>query len=246
MRNHHGLFQASEVGDDAHAEATDAALVGHNDFGNGAHAHGIGSPTRKHAVLGGRLVGRALRGKIDAVLHLDAVAGSYFVRPGDKLLAVGLAHVGEAGAGRYIRTVQRVLGHVVDVVGDYHQVAYLEVRVRSARRIADEESLDAQLVHDADRERHLLHRVAFVVMESALHRHDVLAAKASEDEFAGMAFDGGDREVGNLVVGDGQQSLNVLSHLPKAGAKHNGCLGGIWHPFTEPRRCCLYFLEHSL
>ena len=37
-------------------------------------------------------------------------------------------------------------------------------------------------------------------MESAFHCHDVLAAQLTEDEFAGMAFYGRNREVGYLAV----------------------------------------------
>ena len=90
----------------------------------------------------------------------------------------------------------------VDVVGNHHQVANLEGWVHATCSIRDEECLDAQFVHDAHRERHFLHRVAFVVVESPLHGHDVNPAKLSEDEFAGVSLDGRYREVGDVAVGE--------------------------------------------
>jgi hypothetical protein len=39
-------------------------------------------------------------------------------------------------------------------------------------------------------------------MEASLHGHDILASETSEDEFAAMAFNGGNWEVGNVAVGE--------------------------------------------
>ena len=74
------------------------------------------------------------------------------------------------------------------MVVDHHQVAYLEGFVHATRGVADEEGLDAQFVHHTLGECHLFHVVALIEVETSLHRHDVLAAQLSEDQFAGMAF----------------------------------------------------------
>lgn len=95
---------------------------------------------------------------------------------------------------------QRMLGEEVDVVGDNHQVANLEARVHTARSIRHEERLDAQFVHHANGECHLLHRVALVEVEASLHGHDVNAAQLTENQFAAMAFHGRYREVGYVAV----------------------------------------------
>ena len=86
MGYRHGHIQAAQVGDDAHAEALDAALMGDNHLGHRAHAYGIGSPTGKHAVLGRRLVGRPLSGEIDTVLYLDAMLGGDGIGLGNECL----------------------------------------------------------------------------------------------------------------------------------------------------------------
>ena len=77
----------------------------------------------------------------------------------------------------------------------------LEVRIHAASSIRDEESLNAQLIHNTDRESDFLHGVAFVEMESPLHGHDIDATKFSEDQFARVTFDSGNGEVRNVLIG---------------------------------------------
>ena len=95
-----------------------------------------------------------------------------------------------------------MLREEVDVVGDDHQVADLELGVHATSGIGYEEGLDAQLVHDAYREGDLLHGVALVKVEAAFHGHDIDASQLAEDEFAGVALDSRDGEVGYLLVGE--------------------------------------------
>ena len=78
--------------------------------------------------------------------------------------------------------------------------ARTELRVHTARCIAYEEGLDAQLEHHALRECYFLHIISLIEVESAFHRHDVLAAQLSEDELACMSFYGRYREVRNFTI----------------------------------------------
>ena len=55
-------------------------------------------------------------------------------------------------------------------------------------------------MHDALWKGNLLHIISFIEMESAFHCHNILATQLSEDEFAGMAFYGRNREVWYLAV----------------------------------------------
>ena len=88
-----------------------------------------------------------------------------------------------------------VLREEVDMVGDHHQVTDFELRIHATCRIADKERLDAQFIHDTYRECHFLHGVSFVEVETSFHCHDVNAAKFSENELAGVAFDSRNGEV---------------------------------------------------
>ena len=88
------------------------------------------------------------------------------------------------------------------MVGDNHQVAYLEGWVHATCGIGDKECRDAQLVHDTDGEGDSLHVVAFIEVEATLHGQDVNTPQLAEDELAGVAFYGGYREVRYLAIGD--------------------------------------------
>jgi hypothetical protein len=81
-----------------------------------------------------------------------------------------------------------MLREEVDMVGDDHQVANLECRIHATCSIRYEEGLDAQFVHDTDREGDLLHVVALIVVETALHGEDIYTSELTEDELAAVSF----------------------------------------------------------
>ena len=68
-----------------------------------------------------------------------------------------------------VLTTKRVLGEEVDMIGDDHQVANLELGVHASCCVGNKEGLDAQLVHDAHGEGDLLHGVTLVEVETTLH-----------------------------------------------------------------------------
>ena len=94
-----------------------------------------------------------------------------------------------------------MLGEEIDVVCNHHQVANLEARVHTTSSIGYEEGLDAQLVHYAHGEGDLLHGIALVVVESALHGHDIHTAKFTKDKFATVTFYRRNGEVGYFTIG---------------------------------------------
>jgi len=95
------------------------------------------------------------------------------------------------------------------MVGDYHQVTNLESGVHATCSVRYEESLNTQLVHDADREGYLLHGIAFIEMEASLHRHDVDTSQLAEYQLATMSLDGRYGKVGNFCVWD----FNLVSYF---------------------------------
>ena len=201
VRDLYGVVEAAQVCDDADAEGADAAVVGHDDFGNGAHAYGVAAQDAIHLILGGSLEGGSLDAHIDTVLQAYLLFASYLAGQFDERGIIGFVHVGEAWSRGEVLAAQRMLWEEVDMVGDDHQVANLEAGVHAASRIADEEGLDAQLVHHAYGEGDLLHGVALVVVEAALHGHDIHSAELSEDELAAVALDRGHGEVGYVTIG---------------------------------------------
>ena len=118
-------------------------------------------------------------------------------------------HIRETGTRGEVLAAQRMFGEEVDMVVDHHEVTDLERWIHTACRIADKERLDAQLVHHPLGECHVLHRVALIVMETTVHRHDVFAAKLAEDKFSGMTLNGRDGKIRNIFIG----KLSSVSYL---------------------------------
>ena len=188
MADLNGNVEATEVGDDADAEGLDAAVVGNDHLRNRTHTYGVGTQLGKHPVFCRRLEGRTLCAQIGSVLHLDAVFLRNLIGKGNEFVVVSLMHIREARTCGEVLAAQRMLWEEVDVVGDNHDVTYLELRVRTASGIADEERLDAQLVHHTNREGNLFHAVALIEMEASLHGEDVLAAQLTEDHLSAVSF----------------------------------------------------------
>lgn len=209
MAHFHGVVEASEVGDDAHAKHADATVARHDDLRYGRHAHGVATHDAEHTVLGGCFKCGALYAGIHAVAQGDAFLLGNLVGHGDELMVVRLMHVGEAWAGGNVLSAQRMLGEEVEVVGDDHEVADVELRIHASGGVAHKERLDAELIHDTHGECYFLHGVALVEMEASLHGHDVLASQLAEDEFACVALNGRYGEVGYVLV----RYLGGISYL---------------------------------
>ncbi len=172
MGGHFGHILASEVGDHRHAEHAHAGMVGHDDFGNGGHAHGITADHAEVFIFGRSLERRAGGAYIDAVHHTDVFLSCDFVGQSYQFVAVGFGHGRESRTEAVVvLATERIFREEVDMVGDDHHVANAEFLVHTTGCIADKEGHDAEFAHHADWECHLLHVVAFVVVEATLHGH---------------------------------------------------------------------------
>ena len=87
----------------------------------------------------------------------------------DEFTVVGTGHIRETRAEHLHIWPNKRVGQVVDMVTDDHQVADTEGLVDPACSVGDEEILDTEELHHTHREGHLLHRIAFVVVEAPLH-----------------------------------------------------------------------------
>ena len=200
-------------------------MTGHDDLRHGAHAAGVAAKLAEHAVFGRSLIGGACLGYIDAVLQADTHLGGYAVGFGAQTGAVDLGHVGEAGTEfLHIGTYQGI-GHEVDVVGDDHQVAHAVVGVQCAGGVAYEKRFDAHAGENPFGVGDLLHGVAFIVVEAALHGHNLFPAEGADDEVALVSYGGGALEVRYLRVGDDERVLYAVGQLSEAAAEHDGGVG---------------------
>ncbi len=107
------------------------------------------------------------------------------------------------------------------MIGDDHQVSYLEVVVDTAGGVGHEQVLDSDDLHHADRKRDKFHRVAFVEVDSSLHGDDRLAAQLAHDEVALVAYRRGDRESRDCLVRYCQRIAYAVRKFSKAAAKHD-------------------------
>ena len=134
-------------------------------------------------------------------------------------------HVWETGSQfGHVGPDQRI-GHQVDMVGDDHQVARAERCIDAARGVRDEQEADAEQPHDADREGHLLHRIAFVVVEPSLHGHDAAAARLAENQTSLVPLDRRDGEAGNVLVIERMARLDPVGEIAQPRAEHDAHLG---------------------
>ncbi len=102
---------------------------------------------------------------------------------------------------------------------DEHDVADRKRRVEAARGIGDDQRVDVEALHDSHGQRHLLHGIAFVVVEAALHRAHDCAGKFADHEPPGMTGDSADRKEGNLIVGDDGCLFDLGRQVAQAAAQ---------------------------
>ena len=98
---------------------------------------------------------------------------------------VGSRHIGEPRAEPIVvHADERIAIQQVDVVVDDHHVAGGKAWVQPAGGVGDDQQLDAERLHDADRKRGPLGRVAFVAVKPALHGDDRHAGQPAAQQSA--------------------------------------------------------------
>ena len=132
MADFHWWFKAAQVSDDAHAEDLDAAVARHDHLRYGRHTYRVTSQEMIHPVLGRSLEGRTLHAHIDTMLQGYALLLGNAVGECNQLMVVSLVHIGKARTCREVLATQRMFGEEIDMVGDDHHVADVELRVHAA------------------------------------------------------------------------------------------------------------------
>ena len=217
-------------------------MMSHNSLRHRGHAHSITSDVAEIYILRRSLKGRALRAYIHTFHHADVVLLGYFLGAFDQRMGVHLMHIRETRTPLFfVVAAQRMLGEHVDVVVDDHQLANLEIGVHATGRVAQEQRLDAQLVHHADGVGYGLHVVALVVVETTLHGQYIHATQLAENQFAAVALDGGDRKIGDLLIGDLGTVSNLCGQVAEAGAQYNTYFGLCFHLTANKLSGCKYF-----
>ncbi len=153
------------------------------------------------------------------------LAGEFAGKPAE-LYVVRVCHIGETRSEFFGVGADKRVGHHVDLVFDDHQIAHAVAEVKAAGRIRDEQILNTEKLQHPDGEGDLLHRIAFVEVEAALHGYDLLPAEIAYHE-AGFVSDGSaDGETWDFVVGDYRGILDLISERTESAAEDHSDFRG--------------------
>ena len=86
------------------------------------------------------------------------------------------------------------------MISNNHKVAYLEIRIHTAGSIRYKQGLNTQLVHHTHGERHILHRVALIEMETALHGHYIHTTQFTKYQLARVSLNGRHWEIRDFLI----------------------------------------------
>jgi len=208
------------VGDQREAEDFDSHVAGDDDLVDRRHADEVGSKSAEGADLCGGLIAGAEDGKIDAFGEEDVLFRSFGLSHAAQSRRVGSGHVEKAGTEScFVGTEGGVRAGEVDMVGYGHKRALFIAGVDSPGGIGDDERFAAEEAEDASGEGDFGERVALVSVDAALHDGDWDSGDVAEDKLAGVAFDGGLREVRNLGVRNGGRVFDLRGEVAEAGAE---------------------------
>ena len=108
------------------------------------------------------------------------------------------------------------------MVPHYHDVAGNKIQMQAAGGIRNKQNRCSQEFHHAHRERYLLHRITFIIMEPALHRNYILPSQDPQNQFAAVRFDRRKRKARYFLVWDDRHLLNSLREFSEPRSKDYG------------------------
>ncbi len=100
-----------------------------------------------------------------------------------------------------------MIPHEIDMVFNHHQLAGLESRVDTTRRIGQDKPADSHAGEHPYGKRHFLHAVALVIVEAALHDPNPYPRHPAPEQTALVAFNRAHRKTGDILIR--QPPLNV-------------------------------------
>src|SRR5688572_23190260 len=112
------------------------------------------------------------------------------------------------------------------MIGDDHQIANIKIGRYATSSVRHQKSVDAQQFHYPYWKNDLFSCIPFVKMKSSTHRYHLFAAKLAKDQFALVTFHGGNRKIGDILVGQFFLDLHFSRKVPQPAAQHDPDLGG--------------------
>ena len=178
----------ADVGYCRHAEDPYAAVAGNDYFGNGAHAKEVRADAAVEAYLGRSLVGGTRAPEIHSLMDAESKLICTLARKILKLKVVRAGHIGEAGAEFLHVGADEGVGHHIYMVGDHDHVSNLECRIGGTCCIEHEEEFDSELPEYTHAYGYCFHRIAFVIVEAALHHKHLDTVQRPGKEIPLMAY----------------------------------------------------------
>ncbi len=190
------------------------------------HAHDVAAYHPQEPVLGRRLEVRPRDADEHALAQADLLLERDLLRELDVLAVVRLRHVREARPELVVVGADEgIVARQVDLVHETDDVALVVQRVHSAGRAGEDELLRPERAKHPDREGHLLHRVALVVVDAAVHERHAPSPDLAEHELAGVPLHPGLGEVRDVAERYARDLLHVAREVAEAASEHDGDLG---------------------
>ena len=195
-------------------------MVCDDDFRDGGHADGIGAEFLEESDFGGGFVFGAVACAVDAFAQKEALFFGGLSDDVAQLSVIRLAHVGESGTELiFVEPDEWASGHHhVEVVGDEHEFAGVEVWVGSAGGVGDDHAGTAETMQNADGECDAFEVSAFIIVDASLHDDEVFAVELAEDQVSGMSMHAGGWESFDFAVGDDHGIFQGIDKRAESGA----------------------------
>ena len=186
------------------------------------HAHGIGADRPQVSDLGGRFVTGPCQGRVHAVGQPQFDRAASLVGNSTQPRRVHIRHVGKPRAESVvIWSDERIGSHQVDVVVNHHQGALCEEGIDAAGGVGENQGLDAQHAHGADREGDDPGVVPLIGVGAARQRRDGTALDPADDETAFVAGNPGGGPVRQLPVGHRDGGRQRAREIAEARPENN-------------------------
>ncbi|MPN40906.1 hypothetical protein SDC9_188446 [bioreactor metagenome] len=131
-----------------------------------------------------------------------------------------IGHVRKARAEFFqIGAHKGVVQGKLNIIPDKHQLAARKIQVHAAGCIGNDEGFNSQQAGHPHRIGNLLHGMAFINMEAALHHEDAFTAQKPGHEPARMAHRRTFFKMGDLPIGNVDGGLHLLGQAAQAAAQ---------------------------
>ncbi len=211
-------------------------MMGNDRFGNGAHAHGVGTEPGERPDFSRGFVAWTGHGYVDpGVKPLFAEPGGTAKFEGDFRIVDG-CEIDETGFAVLHFPSQRVLAHKIDMIGQAHHIPGSVFGVDASGSVCQQNRFDAEFGQNADREGDLAHRMALVEMGPATEQQDGDATGVPQNQIAGMSGYPSLGKPGDPGIRNSDRASEGVGERIESAAEENRQTGAEWRVFANTLR----------